>query len=356
MNIVIQAWRDLANLNAGGSERHIDQLASSMTERGHNVVLLAGGPVEPRTYRIVDSGGTYSQYLRVPFLQKKITPRADLIVDVANGVTYCSPLWQRAPVLLVQHHIHGSQWSERFHTPIAQIGNFLETKIVPRIYRNCLVMVCSQSTSDSLVDLGVDADRIRVVEPGIEQCSTKPVKSSTPMFVVLGRLMPYKRVDLLLEIWDELYPQIGGVLHIIGDGPERSALEARGTPAVVFHGFVTESEKQRLLGESWMLVHGATHEGWGIAITEAAAFHAPAIAFDVAGVRDAVIDGSTGLLAESREGLAKIWIELASDAELRLSLGRAAAENAVRYSGRSAGDAFEDVAREAVERGLAKKQ
>src|ERR1700729_3889561 len=66
-SILFVSWRDLANPLAGGSELLIHQLASGLAERGYDVSLLCGGPVEPKSlYRVVDSGGVYSQYLRTP--------------------------------------------------------------------------------------------------------------------------------------------------------------------------------------------------------------------------------------------------------------------------------------------------
>ena len=47
----------------------------------------------------------------------------------------------------------------------------------------------------------------------------------TPLFVALSRLVPHKRVDLLLDAWREVYPITGGRFVVIGDGPEFGPLE-----------------------------------------------------------------------------------------------------------------------------------
>src|SRR5207302_5583159 len=103
-------------------------------------------------------------------------------------------------------------------------------------------------------------------------------------------------------------------------------------PGVAFAGHVSEEEKWRLLQRAWLLVHGAHQEGWGIAVMEAAACGTPALAFDVPGVRDAVVDGKTGVLVDFETELPAAWVQLASDEPQRLRLGAAARQRAVAMS------------------------
>ena len=72
---------------AGGSQLLVHQLASGLAQRDYNISLLCGGPVEPQSlYRVVDSGGQYSQYVRVPFHYPRSFRAADLLVEVCNGM------------------------------------------------------------------------------------------------------------------------------------------------------------------------------------------------------------------------------------------------------------------------------
>jgi glycosyltransferase involved in cell wall biosynthesis len=352
VRLVIHAWRDLANPSAGGSERHVDQLARAMVDRGHHVALVAGGPVGPRRYPVVCSGGTYSQYLNLPFVDRRLEP-ADLVVDVANGMTFCTPLWNHGPVLLMLHHVHLEQWGSHFPAPVAVFGRAFESRLVPRIYRDRIVVACSPSTGTSLAALGYDPELVRVVVPGIatgDPASHPPARSPDPSFVAVGRLMPYKRVDLLLALWRRVRPHVGGTLHVVGDGPQRAALEAAAGPGVVFHGQVDEQEKHRLLAESWLLVHAASHEGWGIVISEAGTAGTPTLAFDVAGVRDAAAHDVSGVLVDDDDGFVDAWIALAGDPVRRRRLGDSARATAARHDERAAGDAFEAACLEAVAR------
>jgi glycosyltransferase involved in cell wall biosynthesis len=174
------------------------------------------------------------------------------------------------------------------------------------------------------------------------------VRSPTPLFVVLGRLVPHKRVDLLLRAWRVVQPIVGGELVVVGDGPERASLETLAGPGVTFAGHVSEEEKWRLLRRAWLLVHGAHHEGWGIAVVEAAACGTPALAFDVPGVRDAVVDGKTGVLVDFEAELTAAWVQLAADSEWRERLGAAARDRAATLSWDAAVTQFLAVADEAL--------
>lgn len=100
----------------------------------------------------------------------------------------------------------------------------------------------------------------------------------------VGRLDSYKRVEWLITA----FPASGAdVLHIVGDGPLRGELEALAASSshgrsVIFHGRVSEGQKQHLLETSELLVLPAdrSNEAFGIVQLEAMACGVPALAFD----------------------------------------------------------------------------
>ena len=365
MKLVIHAWRDLAHPQAGGSERLVDQLATGLAGRGHDVQLFCGGPVgtaaagagdsdqRGRSYAARDAGGTYSQYLRMPLLDRRHARGADLVLDVANGATYCTPLWRRGPTVLLVHHVHTEQWPLTFPRPIAAAGSWFERRLVPFVYRNCLVVAVSPSTAQALGQLGFRESQIRIVPNTIDAPppGAAAARSTEPLFVALGRLVPHKRIELLLDAWEHVRPVVGGRLVVIGDGPERARLAARAGEGVELVGRVDDDHKHRLLAEAWLLVHAASHEGWGIAITEAGAHGTPALAFDAPGVRDAIVDAVTGRLVTSPDELAKVWVELAGDRAQLGAYGEAARLRATELDVNHTVDLFEEVALEAIARG-----
>jgi glycosyltransferase involved in cell wall biosynthesis len=326
------SWRDLANEQAGGSEVFIDRLAVRLMGMGHEVMHLCGGPVGRRPYRVVETGGTYSQYLRAPVVHHRLARHWDLLVDTENGLPFFSPLWRRGAVLAMVYHVHRDQWSQRFPAPIAAVGRFTESRLMPLAYRRVPFVALSESTAESLAAIGVARSRIDVLEVGVDPPSTTiGARAAEPMFVCLGRLVPHKRVDLLLRAWDRVRPAVGGTLLVVGDGPERATLESQAGPGVEFTGRVDEDEKWRLLGSAWALVHPAQHEGWGIAIVEAAEVGTPAIGFDVPGVRDAIVEQVTGLLVRSEDELVQQWVSLAEDRTLRERLSEGARRHSANF-------------------------
>ncbi|HVB92606.1 MAG TPA: glycosyltransferase family 4 protein [Acidimicrobiales bacterium] len=356
MRILAVSWRDLAHPLAGGSEVLVDRLLRELQARGHEVALVCGGPVGARPYPVHRAGGTFTQYLRAPLICATRLRHFDLVVDVENGVPFFSPLWRRRPSVCLVHHIHSDQWRTRFPPLVAAVASAVERFLIPLVYRNRLFVAVSQSTADALEGIGVEQRRIRVVENGIDVPSG-PIgtESSEPLFVALSRLVPHKRVALLLEAWRSVQPVVGGRFAIIGDGPELTDLRglAEGLPGAEMLGHIGNAERDRLLAEAWLLVHGSHHEGWGVVILEAAAAGTPTLAVDAPGVRDAVLDGVSGVLVHAREGeltsaLSAAWIALAGDAGRRKRMGARARQRAGEFEWGRVVDAWEAVAAEAL--------
>jgi glycosyltransferase involved in cell wall biosynthesis len=348
--LLFVAWRDLANLRAGGSEVLVDTLAAGMAARGDEVTLLCGGPTGERPYRVVRSGGTYSQFVRAPMTYWRKLRDTDLVIEVCNGMPFLTPLWSSQPKICLVNHMHTDLWRMMFPRPVAAAGRFAESRIMPLAHRNNLFLTVSNSTADALREIGIGDDRIRQICNGVVRPDPLLPRSPEPLFVALGRLSEYKRIDTLLKLWDRVRPVVGGTLVIAGDGPERSRLEAMAGPGVHFAGRVSEQEKHRLLCEAWLLVHPALIEGWGIVIAEAAIRGTPAIGFDVRGLRDSVVDGQTGLLVENEGQFASAWAALALNRQRTEQLGAAARERAERLHWSAAIDGFAAVTDEALQR------
>lgn len=310
---------------------------------------MCGGPVNAHAFPAVDLGGTYSQYLRAPITYHRRFGGWDLVVDVENGVPFFSPAWRRGPVVCLVHHVHVDQWQMYFRRPVAWVGRTLEARAMPRVYRKHLFVAVSPSTAASVIALGVDPARVRVVEMGTDPAHSTVARSDAPLFFALGRLVAHKRVDRLLAMWERVRPVTGGRLVIAGDGPDLDRLRAAAGPGAELLGAVSEADKRRLLAEAWLLVHPAAHEGWGTVIMEAAALGTPAVAFDVRGVCDSVVDGETGVLAADEDAFVAAWSRLATDRPTRDRLSERARARAATFTWQRAVDEFEAVAHEAVD-------
>jgi glycosyltransferase involved in cell wall biosynthesis len=348
--IVFIAWRDLANRDAGGSELLVDRLAQGLQAHGDRVTLLCGGEVGKREYEVVRSGGTYSQFVRAPIEFTRHLRDCDLVVEVCNGMPYLAPLWTRRPVICLVNHVHTQLWPLRFPPPVSVAGKFTESVVMPWVHRRNLFVTVSASTFSALTEIGVDTDRIRLISNGVEPGPPPAPRSAEPLFLALGRLAPYKRIDVLLRLWDRVRKVVGGRLVIAGDGPERDRLVSLAGPDVTFTGRISEGEKHRLLSAAWLLLHPASIEGWGIVVTEAAVRGTPAIGFSVPGLRDSIVPNETGLLVDTEGEFASAWAALAIDERRRLAMGRAARDRALRLHWSAAVDGFSAVVDEAIAR------
>jgi len=336
MKIAAVTWRDLANPAAGGAEVLIDRLLVGLAGRGHEVALVCGGPVSAHPYQVFAAGGTYSQYIRAPLVCMTRLRDADVIIDAENGIPYFSPLWRRRPSVCLVNHVHTDQWRTRFPGPVAAAASAVERYAMPVVYRRRRFVAISHSTADGLADIGVDRERIDVIECGVDiPRQPWPEKSADPLFVSLNRLVPHKRIDLLLDAWGKAGAAMPGRLVVAGDGPELGTIrrKASSIPRVDVLGRVSDEEKLALLGRAWAVVSTSRHEGWGLSILEAAAVGTPAVAVDAPGIRDAVVDGSTGVLVRARseselpDAFAKALIDFVHD-DARQSLGAAALQRA----------------------------
>jgi len=350
MRIVFLAWRDTAHPQSGGSEVVIDQLASRLVDRGHDVQLLHGGPSAAHNYRSTHIGGNYSQYLQAPFSFFRRRGGVDVVVDVENGIPYFSPLWQRRPVVGLVHHIHTDQWAMQFPRPIAAVGRWLEGWLMPRVYRDAPFVTVSPSTTQELTALGIAPSHITTIEMGLDFEPLEPSPSPEPRFLILSRLVPHKRVELALKTWESVRPLTGGTLVVVGDGPEFDNLRALASADVEFTGWVDEDRKREELSKAWLLIHPAHHEGWGTVVMEAASASVPTLAFDAAGVRDSVVHGVTGYLATDENDFAAKWTTLATDSELRTQMAKAAKHRAATFTWDRAVDRFESVLNQTVHR------
>ncbi|OGH68944.1 MAG: hypothetical protein A3J66_00495 [Candidatus Magasanikbacteria bacterium RIFCSPHIGHO2_02_FULL_47_14] len=109
-------------------------------------------------------------------------------------------------------------------------------------------------------------------------------------YVTGGRLVPYKRFDLVVQAFNRL----GWPLKIFGSGPELARLRKRARFNIEFVGRVTETEKADLLRHARAFIHPQL-EDLGITPIESMASGTPVIAYGVGGVTETVLPGKTGV-------------------------------------------------------------
>ena len=124
-----------------------------------------------------------------------------------------------------------------------------------------------------------------------------------PFFFSLGRLIPYKRIDLAIQACNRL----GVKLIIAGDGRDRAALEAIAGPTIEFLGRVSDADAEDLMARCQAFIFPGL-EDFGITPLQAQASGRPVIAYGAGGALDTVIPGKTGELfpEQSVESLVRV--------------------------------------------------
>ena len=110
-------------------------------------------------------------------------------------------------------------------------------------------------------------------------------------YLIVGRLVPYRRIDLLIEAFN----QLDKPLYIVGSGRDRERLEAMAGDNIHFLGYVPDEDLPDLLARCRAFVFPG-EEDFGIAPIQAMAAGRPVIAYAAGGALDTVIPGKTGYL------------------------------------------------------------
>jgi glycosyltransferase involved in cell wall biosynthesis len=174
------------------------------------------------------------------------------------------------------------------------------------------------------------ASKIRIVPTMVEPGEGAPRYDGAVLFV--GRLVRVKGIELLIEAMRHIK---GRRLVIVGDGPEREALErASAGLDVTFEGMLPHEEVRRRFSDAAVLVQPSLAEGMPNTVLEAMAHGVPVIATAVAGVPEIVRDGETGFLLEGREPdlLASRLGSILSDRDTWERMSRACRVKAGEYS------------------------
>ncbi|WP_433551944.1 glycosyltransferase family 4 protein [Micromonospora zamorensis] len=365
-HVLFLNWRDTTNPEGGGSEVYLERIAAELVAMGHRATLLCAahdnaGPAETTTegVRVLRRGGRHTVYARVALtclagrfglgpLGRRGFGRPDLVVDVCNGVPFFAPLYAGRPVIALVHHVHREQWPVVFGPLVSRLGWWIESWLAVRLYRRCRYVTVSEASRTELAALGVAAERIDVVPNGTPPVIGAPLpRTPHPSLLVLGRLVPHKRVEIALRTVAELVGELPDLeLVVAGQGwweqPLRELSDSLGiADRVRFTGFISEEEKHALLSSAWVALTPSIKEGWGLTIVEAASHGTPTVAFRYAGgVAEAMVDTETGLLVDDEAEFTARVRELLADDVRRKAMGEAALNHASRFTWGATGARF----------------
>ena len=354
-------WRDIKNPEAGGAELYHHEIFKRLNERDYEVTFLShrvqGLPNEEfidgvRTVRI---GNKFLFNFSVHSYVKKHCKEYDLVVENLNKIPFFTPTCLKGTKSLhmVMHFFRKSIFRETVF-PIA-LYVYLMERAVALFYRNQNFLAISESTKAEIDDMGIRYKQMFVVEPGIDTEYFHPTeaKANPPVISYVGRLMKYKNAQFVISAIPRLNELVPGIqLQIAGSGDFRPELEQMVEQlgvkdSVQFLGRVSEDEKRNLLSRSSLFINPSFKEGWGINNIEANLCGTISLSNNVAGLKDSVIDGVTGLLYENDdvEGFCQKAASVLHDKERLAKLEANAKERALGMSW----DAMTDKMQKAVE-------
>lgn len=345
MHVLLLTDRDWTHPQGGGTGTNLYGQVSRWLAWGHRVTVVAGeypgceAVSRPAPgLEIHRMGSRLTVFARAAAATRRgLGKDADVVLEVVNGIAFFTPLWWwlKAPAVALVHHVHQDHYVSELGLRGRVAALVLERIPLAALYRFRPVLTISHSARHDMVALGVPDANITVAYMGTEPSPFPAVpESETPNLLYLGRLKAYKRIENLLDVL-EAVPD--GHLEIAGDGDHRPALEAeiaaRGLgERVTLHGFVTEEQKAALYDRAWVSLTASSAEGWCLTVMEAADRGTPSAALRVGGLPESIVDGQTGLLADSAPELASVVSHLVEHPERRRALGAAARSRAQGFT------------------------
>ncbi len=324
-----------------GGQEQLVTLMTGMQQRGHDVHLAAprGSPLAEEALRRSIPAHPFRQ--RVEFsplaplrLLKMVRLTAPDIVHfntprpiLAGGF---ASLWEGAPLRVC---------SRRVNFPLRSKLSYLKYNL----FLEGTVTV-STSIQQTLIQHGVDRDRIKVIYEGvdipwIDQIKASSLFSDRTGLVVgtVAHLSPEKGHATVLEAAALLRSQFPDVTYVfVGDGPLKTRLIDKAAALgirdrVVFTGFRSDSEA--LMKEFDIFCLASDSEGLSSAILAAMATPLPVLATNVGGIPELVLDGKTGFLspAGDPESLAAQLRPLLLSEGLRSKMGQAGRQRVERH-------------------------
>ena len=254
MHILVLTDRDWTHPQGGGTGTNLYGQISRWIAWGHRVSVIACSYPGAQPYeRLSDQleihrmGGRATVFPRAIWKQwRGLVPDADVVLEVINGITFLTPLWLRKPRVAMIHHVHRELFMQEFPRTGGLLFRLLERWPLRLFYRRTPFVTISEAAREDLVREGIPRENITVEYLGVEPEGFEPVeRAPDPRLIFVGRLKAYKRVELLLDVLE----QVPGVtLDVVGEGDHRPDIEAeverRGlSDRVRMHGYVDGARK-----------------------------------------------------------------------------------------------------------------
>jgi len=232
-------------------------------------------------------------------------------------------------------------------------GTLMNKRILEVLNNAVTIVANSQNTKNLAIQLGVQQDKIVVINPGVNQAQeldNKTVdkvenllKHKSPRLITVSRLdkrKNHEKVIMALRNLKQVYPSI--VYICIGDGDEEENIkklvaELSLQGQVMFFKDISNKLKNSLIAKSNIfimpsIIHKTSIEGFGISYIEAAQYGVPSLGGRDGGASDAIDHQKTGLICDGTE-LDEVYSSINSMLENNkyLEYGKAAKENSSKF-------------------------
>ncbi len=343
MNILILNWKSPTDPTAGGAERHVLEVATRWADDGHEVTIF-GPRVEASPTAVlsgrpnlhyVGAGSRLTVFRAADRYLRRYGGQFDWVLEAVSTRPFAAHRFvgERAIALYLQ--TAEEVWTMEYRFPISWIGRKVLEPSWIRKLAGTRVVAISQSTEAALARYGVGVEAI--VPPGCDPPQirdTRTAPGTGPRLLWMGRLVRTKRPEDAMAAFQHVREVLpAATLDLIGGGYLEALIRAQHHPGVTVHGFVPEAVKTSLLCRADLLLLPGTREGWGIVAMEAASYGVPVVAYDIPGLRDAVVDGVTGMVVPANPAaLGSAAVSLLQDPDRWRQLSRAAQQRAQEFT------------------------
>ena len=295
----------------GGSERVVEEI-HEIFPNAPIYTLVYNEKTMPERFKGYDIRTTFVQ--KLPFAKTKypnylpLMPRAFEELDlteydlVISSSTACAKgVITRSDAIHICYCHTPMRYAWEFYYEYTRGMNAIKKKIIARFMHKIRIWdrLAADRVDYFIANSHYIGGRIKkyyrresqVIFPPVNTHLYQFVPNKKIFYLIVSRLVTYKRVDLAIEAFNKL----GLPLVIIGGGPEEKKLKAMAKENITFLGRLSDEEIAKYYAESKAFIFPG-EEDFGITPVEAQASGTPVIAYGRGGALDTVLDGKSGIL------------------------------------------------------------
>jgi glycosyltransferase involved in cell wall biosynthesis len=321
----------------GGSERHLLTLLPALRDRGVDVSFV--GLDDPAG--VLDPFYAELTVLAVPF--ERLRSSHDL--DPVLAVRLARTLRAARPDLVHTHLVHADVYgafapglrvvSTKHNPDPFRQGpfRFVERLLARRASR--VIAISEAVRRFNVEQVGLPAEKVEVVHYGLDELpraweENPPLELRDPLLLAVCRLAPQKGLETAVRALRSLP---GATLLVLGEGPDRAALEALADSVGVRDRLLLPGrvgDVAAFYRRAAVVVHPARWEGFGLAMLEAMLAARPVVAARAGSAPELVQDGATGILVpvDDADALAEALRSLLAHPAGAETMGHAGLERA----------------------------